>query len=110
MSGRVVFWTLFAAAVVAVLMGVPAVYVFGPLLAYGILRVGVATFNSLDAGADHIPDADPVPVDPAVERVTYWCDGCGAELLLITRGTPVPPRHCGEKMHERRLVAREDAP
>lgn len=106
-------WVL-AAAVLAgialVVAGVvPAPYVFGPLVGYGIWRVGIATFGSLRRGADHVPDgSEPRPVDLTTERTTYWCEGCGAELLLLVRGTAMPPRHCGERMIERREVARSD--
>lgn len=99
---RTLLAVLVVAATLAVLAGVPAVYVFGPLLAVFIVRMGLATFRSLEAGADHIPDSDPVPVDPRDDRTVYWCQGCGAEMLLTVRGTPVPPRHCGERMTERR--------
>lgn len=99
---RLVGVVVVVAAGIAVAAGVPAVFVFGPLLGLLILRIGLATFNSLEAGAAHIPDSDPQPVDPREERTVYWCDGCGAELLLVVRGTPVPPRHCGERMTERR--------
>lgn len=99
-----------ASAVVAVFAGVPAVYIFGPLLAFTIIRIGFATFNSLEAGAAHIPDSDPEPVDPRSQRTMYWCQGCGAELLLTVRGTPMPPRHCGERMTERTELAHELPP
>ena len=88
-------------AFTAVGFGVPAVYIFGPLLGLTILMVGRATFNSLSMPADHVPQGDPVPVDPRDERTVYWCPGCGAEVLLLVRGTPLAPRHCGEKMTER---------
>jgi DNA-directed RNA polymerase subunit RPC12/RpoP len=82
---------------------VPAPYVFGPLLGVGIWSVGIATFGALRRGAAHVPDgSDPEPVDLTTERVTYWCEGCGAEVLLLVRGTPVAPRHCGERMTEQR--------
>jgi hypothetical protein len=108
--GRIVFWLAVMGAVVAVLAGVPAVYVFGPLLALFIIRMGLATFDSLEAGAAHIPDSEPEPIDPRDHRTTYWCGGCGAELLLTVRGTPMPPRHCGERMTERTELAREAPP
>lgn len=106
-------WLLAAVALagtVLVLTGtVPAPYVFGPLVGYGIWKVGSATFNSLRAGAEHVPDGrPPEPLDLAVERVSYWCEGCGAELLLLVRGTPAPPRHCGERMHERHELVHGD--
>jgi membrane associated rhomboid family serine protease len=97
--------TLVIVMVVAVLVvaftDVPAAYVFAPLLGAGILWFGIGSLMSLQAGAAHVPDGDPAPVDPTVERTTYWCAGCGAELLLLVRGTQSPPRHCGERMRER---------
>lgn len=96
-----------AVGLLAVLSGrVDARYVFAPLLGLLIWRIGVASFGSLRAGGAHIPKGDPVALDPAVERVTYWCAGCGAELLLLVRGAEVPPRHCGERMAERHEVVR----
>jgi DNA-directed RNA polymerase subunit RPC12/RpoP len=103
----VVLVALGAATALVVFGQVPAAYVFGPLLGLGILRIGLASFGSLRAGADYIPDGPPVPIDPARERVVYWCAGCGAELLLLVRGTTMAPRHCGERMTERAEVARE---
>lgn len=79
-------------------------YVLAPLLGLFIWRMGVASFGSLRHGGAHIPDGPAVPVDPATERVTYWCSGCGAEVLLLVRGAEVAPRHCGERMAERREV------
>jgi predicted RNA-binding Zn-ribbon protein involved in translation (DUF1610 family) len=107
-------WRYIAAAAVVVALGlvaltdVPAPYVLGPLLGLLIARVGLATFASLRAGGAHIPHGDPEPVDPRRERITYWCEGCGAEVLLLVRGTPMPPRHCGERMIERHEVARAE--
>ena len=98
---RLVPLLVLAAAVAAVAAGVRPVFVFGPLLTIAVLAIGAATFRSLDAGADHIPSEDPTPVDPRDERTVYWCAGCGAEVLLLVRGTPLAPRHCGEKMTER---------
>lgn len=92
---------------VALLLGVPSVYVFAPLLGYAIWRIGMASLASLDRGGAHIPDGEPEPVDVTIEQVTYWCAGCGAELLLLVRGTASPPRHCGERMHERVEVPRD---
>ena len=103
------FWPLVALLLLlAALDIIEARWVFAPLMGLAILRVGLATFGQFGAGAAHIPSGDPVPVDPRAERVTYWCSGCGAELLLLVRGAAeIAPRHCGEKMVERREVARE---
>lgn len=97
-----------AGALVVVAFTVDAIhagYILAPLLGLGILRLGWATFGSLAGGGGaHVPRGDPEPVNPAEERVRYWCEGCGAEVMLLVRGTPVAPRHCGERMHERREV------
>jgi DNA-directed RNA polymerase subunit RPC12/RpoP len=103
---RRLFWPVVAVGVVLVLLNVVEPrFVFAPLLGLFIWRFGIASFGSLRQGAAHIPDGPAVPVDPAQERTTYWCGGCGAEVLLLVRGAAVPPRHCGERMVERREVA-----
>ncbi|AXV04723.1 hypothetical protein DVS28_a0014 [Euzebya pacifica] len=95
---------LFLVGVVAASRGlIPWQLVFAPLLGLLIWSIGIASFGSLNRGAAHIPDGPPEAVDPD-ERVTYTCTGCGAEVLLLVRGSAMPPRHCGEKMHERREV------
>lgn len=86
---------------------IPFAYVGAPLLGLLIYTIGVASLGSLRRGASYVPDGPPRPVDPRSERTVYWCEGCGAELLLLVRGTVSPPRHCGERMTERREVARE---
>lgn len=85
---------------------VPWAYVGAPLLGLLIYSFGIASLASFRRGLTSVPDGPPVPLDVRAERVTYWCGGCGAELLLLVRGAPVPPRHCGERMTERREVAR----
>ena len=105
------FWLLLAVGVALVLTGtVPAAYLVGPLLGLLVYRVGVASLASFRRGGAAIPDGPPRPVDARRERTTYWCAGCGAEVLLLVRGADVPPRHCGERMTERREVARDPAP
>lgn len=107
---RRLFWLAVLVGVLLVVFGVvEAPYVFAPLLGWFIFRLGFASFGSLRAGASHIPDGPPRPVDVAAERVTYWCAGCGAEVLLLVRGAETPPRHCGERMAERREIARGSA-
>ena len=85
---------------------IPIEWVLAPLLGVFIYSVGVASLGSLKRGASYIPDGPPEPVDPTEERVSYYCGGCGAELLLLVRGSATSPRHCGEKMHERVEIAR----
>jgi DNA-directed RNA polymerase subunit RPC12/RpoP len=105
------FWPLVGVGLaLAAFDVVEARYVFAPLLGLFIWRVGTASLGSLRRGAAYIPDGPPQPVDPRDERITYWCSGCGAEMLLLVRGAAVAPRHCGERMTERREVAREPLP
>jgi DNA-directed RNA polymerase subunit RPC12/RpoP len=101
----VVLVVVTSAAAVVLATDVPSAYVFAPLLGVAILWFGLGSLRSLQAGAAHIPDGDPVPVDVASERTTYWCAGCGAEVLLLIRGTDTAPRHCGERMRERVEIA-----
>lgn len=101
------FWPVVVGLLLLVALDVvPAEYVIAPLMGFAILRVGLASLGQFAAGGAHIPEGDPQPVDPRQERTTYWCAGCGAELLLLVRGAATtPPRHCGERMTERHEIA-----
>lgn len=102
---RLVLFGVVVALGAAFAGAIPIEWVLAPLLGLFIYSVGVASFGSLRRGASYIPDGPPEPINPVEERVTYFCDGCGAEMLLLVRGSATSPRHCGEKMHERREVA-----
>lgn len=102
---RLVWLAVLVGLVAVVLDVVEPVAVFAPLLGMAIWRFGTASLGSLRRGAAHIPDGPPEPVDTRTERLVYSCGGCGAEVLLLVRGTAVAPRHCGEKMTEHREVA-----
>lgn len=80
-------------------------WVLAPLLGVAVFRVGIAMLRGMAAGARDDP-GPPEPVLGEPERTLYWCEHCGAELLLVVRGTETPPRHCGERMHERVEVPR----
>ena len=106
--GRIVFWiAVVLAALLTAATDVPAAYFFAPLLAVAVLWFGLGSLRSLQMRPDHVPEGDPSPVDPSVERTTYWCAGCGTEVLLLVRGSGAAPRHCGERMHERIEVSGE---
>lgn len=95
------------ALLVALVTPIRAEYVLAPLLGVVIWWIGVGSLASLRRGAAHLPSGDPTPLDLQVERITYWCEGCGAELLLLVRGTDMPPRHCGERMTPHTEVLRD---
>lgn len=98
------------------LFGIPAViggvivglafgwkWVLAPLLAWTVFRLstgmlrGLVTDGRAIAAAEN-PQPEAVPMD---ERVLYWCEDCGTELVLLVRGSGKAPRHCGTTMHER---------
>jgi hypothetical protein len=77
-------------------------WVLAPLLALVLLRWTIGSLRALVTDARHLEDepAAPVPVGTN-ERTLFWCEECGTEVLLIVRGTPRAPSHCGQRMHER---------
>lgn len=83
---------------------VEAKYVLAPLLGVGIWLWARATLRSFTTGAHgaDLADDGPERVDPSTDdRTLYWCEECGTELVLVVRGSGLPPRHCGTRMHER---------
>ncbi len=95
---------LIPAALVAVIVGVNVGWrwVLAPLLAYALLAWLYGSLRALARpGHDHVdPDEQPDPVNDD-ERTLFWCEECGTEVLLLVRGTPRAPSHCGQRMHER---------
>jgi len=79
-----------------------------------IAGVGFGTLRGLarPAPGPRVDEAVPVIPDgalrvhPEVLRVTFRCENCGTEVLLLTKGTEAPPRHCGEPMARREEVRR----
>jgi len=45
---------------------------------------------------------------PAGMRITFWCEECGTEVLLLRKGSEAAPRHCGEAMVRREEIARDN--
>jgi hypothetical protein len=69
-----------------------------------IAWVGWGMFRSLVRRTPrNVPLPEPEPAPPDV-RITFWCQECGTELLLIRQGSEAPPRHCGEAMARREEV------
>jgi hypothetical protein len=99
-----VYLLLIPAALLAVLVGVNVGWrwVFAPLLGYVLLTWLYGSLRALaQPGRDQVdPDAQPQAVSEG-ERTLFWCEECGTEVLLLVRGTPRAPSHCGQRMHER---------
>ena len=83
-----------------------AQWVLAPLAGYVVYRVGTTMLRNMATDARALAPVEPQPVDPAGERTLYRCEQCGAEVLLLVRGTAAPPRHCGETMRERVEIPR----
>lgn len=96
-----------AAGAVAVLVAVfgEVRWLVAPAIGYAVWRVGTAMLGGL-VTESKAPEGPPQPIVNPAERILYWCEACGAELLLVVRGDDTPPRHCGERMHERAEIPR----
>lgn len=81
-------------------------WVLAPLLGYAIFRSGTAMLRSMAVGGPARADPPELVIDRP-ERTLYSCEQCGVELLLVVRGVDTPPRHCGERMHERVEIVHE---
>ena len=74
-------------------------WVLAPLLAAGLLSWSLASLRVLVQDAQ---DDDGVPsVQDGPERTVFRCPECGTEVLLLYRGTPKAPSHCGQRMEAR---------
>jgi DNA-directed RNA polymerase subunit RPC12/RpoP len=79
-------------------------FVFAPLLAAALLSWSLASLRVLVQDAQ---DDDGVPaVQDGPERTVFRCAECGTEVLLLYRGTPKAPSHCGQRMVARTEVVR----
>lgn len=75
------------------------------LAAAALSSVGIGMLRSLGARGPHTSPPPPTLPPPDV-RITFWCETCGTEFLLLRKGSDAPPRHCGEPMKRRDEVAR----
>lgn len=96
--------------VAAILVGVNVGwnFVFAPLLGYAFIRWAIGSLRAMtsdDKAVQALEQPQPVVVEPA-ERVLYWCEDCGTELVLLTRGTGRAPRHCASAMQVREEIPR----
>ena len=91
-------WLLIAALPAAPIVGIVFGwrFVFAPLLAAALLSWSIASLRVLVQDAQ---DDDGVPaVSEGPERTVFRCPECGTEVLLLYRGTPKAPSHCGQRM------------
>jgi hypothetical protein len=71
------------------------------LLGVLILATGRAVFRGYSVTKG--PTGPPVDVEEEGTLLVFACETCGEQLVLLRKGTDVPPRHCAEKMVLRRI-------
>ena len=103
MSRRWVRLGLLASVIVAVVLialgrgDVVAALLLGGL----ILATGRAVFRGYSTTKG--PTGPPVDVAEEGTLLVFACETCGEQLVLLRKGTDIPPRHCAEKMVLRRI-------
>ena len=71
------------------------------LLGALIMATGRAVFRGYSVTKG--PTGPPVDVEEEGTLLVFACETCGEQLVLLRKGTDVPPRHCAEKMVLRRI-------
>jgi hypothetical protein len=71
------------------------------LLGAVIMATGRAVFRGYSTTKG--PTGPPVDVEEEGTLLVFACETCGEQLVLLRKGTDVPPRHCAEKMVLRRI-------
>jgi hypothetical protein len=66
-----------------------------------VLATGRAVFRGYSTTRG--PTGPPVDVEEDRTLLVFACETCGEQLVLLRKGTDVPPRHCAEKMVLRRV-------
>jgi hypothetical protein len=95
---------LVAVAVAVVLFAVGRGDVVVAVLLGGlILATGRAVFRGYSTTRG--PTGPPVDVEEEGTLLVFACETCGEQLVLLRKGTDVPPRHCAEAMVLRRVPA-----
>lgn len=95
-------------AVLAVLVAVVLLWILGKgdvvvALVIGalVLISGRTMFRSYSLTKG--PTGPAIDVQEKGTLLVFACETCGEQLVLLRKGTDVPPRHCSEKMVLRRV-------
>jgi hypothetical protein len=101
---------LIPAVIIGVFVGITFgwQWVFAPLLGWALMTWLIASLRVLVTDGKGRGDAEggPTPIS-GDERTLFWCEECGTEVMLLVRGTPRAPSHCGQRMHERTELLNE---
>jgi predicted RNA-binding Zn-ribbon protein involved in translation (DUF1610 family) len=76
------------------------------LIASILITVGLGMLLSLVRRSPRNVPLPEAELTPPNMRITFWCEECGTEVLLLRKGSEAPPRHCGEAMIRREEIAR----
>jgi hypothetical protein len=68
-----------------------------------VMATGRAVFRGYNTTKG--PTGPPVDVEEEGTLLVFACETCGEQLVLLRKGTDVPPRHCAEPMVLRRVPA-----
>jgi hypothetical protein len=75
--------------------------VVAALIGLLVLATGRAVFRGYSVTKG--PTGPPTDVEEEGTLLVFACETCGEQLVLLRKGTDVPPRHCAEKMVLRRI-------
>jgi hypothetical protein len=95
-------------AVLAVLAAVVLLWLFGKgdvviavVIGALVLLSGRTMFRSYSTTKG--PTGPAIDVHEQGTLLVFACETCGEQVVLLRKGTDVPPRHCSEKMVLRRV-------
>jgi hypothetical protein len=69
----------------------------------GLLAAVLVAVVLIVAGRGDVVAAVALDVAEEGTLLVFACETCGEQLVLLRKGTDVPPRHCAEKMVLRRI-------
>jgi hypothetical protein len=98
---RLVLPVLAVAVAVALIQTGNSPYLVAALMGLLVLLTGRAVFRGY--GRTRGPTGPPQDVDDGEGLLVFACETCGEQLVLLRKGTDVPPRHCAEPMVLRRV-------
>ena len=100
---RIVLTVAVAGVAVALILSGNSRYLIAVGIALLVLATGRAVFRSYNQTKG--PTGPPQDVDDGDGLLVFACKVCGEQLILLRKGTDVPPRHCAEAMVLRRVPA-----
>jgi hypothetical protein len=98
---RLVLPVLVVALAVVLIQTGNSEYLVAAALGLFVLMTGRAVFRGYTRTKG--PTGPPQDVDDREGLLVFACETCGEQLILLRKGTDVPPRHCAEAMVLRRV-------